>query len=152
MITADFTLLILTGGYNRRTNGMFGGLNGISSTRSHIFYLLALQKANFSPQCFRRPNQLFQRTGPAQAFNRGVNGTSSRAFRQRRPTKLQHLESISIRIVFRVDGNGIIPIDLSPAFNAGDDRRLAGYSDGLLYPAGEFGTDNALMDKGIPFL
>jgi hypothetical protein len=82
MITTDFTPVILTGGYNRRTNGMFGGLNGISPARSRIFYLLAPQ-SNFSDpstldnltSSFSGPDQFksFQAEAPADITAPGTH-------------------------------------------------------------------------------
>ena len=65
---------------------------------------------------------------------------------------LQDLETISIGIVFGVDRNGVVAIDLRPAFDTRDNGRLSRHRHRLLYPAGESRSDDAFMNKHIPFL
>src|SRR5882724_10057632 len=65
---------------------------------------------------------------------------------------LQYLKSICIRIIFGINGNGVIAVDLCPPFNAGDDGRPAGYRGRFLTPPGKAAADDAFMDEPVPLL
>src|ERR1700722_20626017 len=63
----------------------------------------------------------------------------------------QHLETVGIGVVVGVDADRVIPIDLCPALDTGNDSRFAGDTGGLFDLAGEPRPDDAFMDEGIPF-
>src|SRR5580700_3567354 len=63
---------------------------------------------------------------------------------------LQHLEPVGIWIIFGIDADGIVPVNLSPAFNTWDNRRFPRHRDRLFHPSGESRSDDAFVDKDIP--
>jgi hypothetical protein len=46
----------------------------------------------------------------------------------------QNLEAIGIRIIFRVDGDGVVPEDLGPTLDARHNGRLAGHANHFFHP------------------
>src|SRR5580658_8603513 len=64
----------------------------------------------------------------------------------------QHLKTISVRIVLRVDRNRVIPIDLRPAFDTGDDGRFPADGGHLFDGTREPRTDYTLVDEAVAFL
>src|SRR5215203_148898 len=62
---------------------------------------------------------------------------------------LYDLESMSIRIIFRINRNCIVPVDPCPAFNAGADGGFSVEHGLFFYPANKFRTDKDLVNKLI---